>query len=66
MLLKYIYSFLNRQANRGFARLQLCTNEDGNTNNLVLYMVRNLKHKKGGERSAGYGLKEKERSMEVF
>ncbi len=36
------------QANRGFARLRLCTNKDGNTNNLVLYMVRNDTSKKGG------------------
>ncbi len=36
------------QANRGFARSRLCTNEDGNTNNLVLYTVQNDTSKKGG------------------
>jgi hypothetical protein len=40
--------FLPGQADRGFARSQLCTNEDGTTNNLVLYMVRNDTSKKGG------------------
>ncbi len=40
--------FLLWQANRGFARLRLCTNEDGNTNNLVLYKVWNDTSKKGG------------------
>jgi hypothetical protein len=29
------------QADRGFARSRSCTNKDGNTNNLVLYTVRN-------------------------
>jgi hypothetical protein len=37
-----------QQADRGFARLQLCTNKDGNTNDLVLYTVRNDTSKKGG------------------
>ncbi len=37
-----------QQADRGFARSRLCTNEDGNTNNLVLYTVRNDTSKKGG------------------
>jgi hypothetical protein len=41
-------SLLIGQADRGFARLRLCTNEDGNTNNLVLYTVRNDTSKKGG------------------
>ncbi len=36
------------QADRGFARSQLCTKKDGNTNNLVLYTVRNDTSKKGG------------------
>ncbi len=36
------------QADRGFARSRLCTNKDGNTNNLVLYTVRNGTSKKGG------------------
>ncbi len=36
------------QVDRGFARSRLCTNEDGNTNNLVLYTVRNDTSKKGG------------------
>jgi len=36
------------QANRGFARLRLCTDEDGTTNNLVLYMVQNDTSKLGG------------------
>ncbi len=40
--------FLIKQADRGFARSRLCTNEDGNTNNLVLYTVRNDTSKKGG------------------
>ena len=38
------------------------TDEDGTTNNLALYMVRNDTSKKGGA-LRGYGLKEKERSM---
>ncbi len=50
-------SFFDIQADRGFARSRLCTDEDGTTNNVVLYMVRNV-HKKGGGRSAGYGIKE--------
>jgi hypothetical protein len=37
-----------KQANRGFARSRLCTNEDGTSNNFVLYMVRNDTSKKGG------------------
>jgi hypothetical protein len=32
----------------GASPLQLCTNEDGNTNNLVLYTVQNDTPKKGG------------------
>ncbi len=36
------------QADRGFARSRLFTYEDGNTNNLVLYTVRNDTSKKGG------------------
>ena len=36
------------QANRGFARSRLCFNEDGRTNNFVLYTVRNDTSKKGG------------------
>jgi hypothetical protein len=36
-----------KQANRGFARSQLCTDEDGTRNNLVLYTVWNGK-KRGG------------------
>ncbi len=41
-------SFFIGQADRGFARSQLCTNKDGNTNNLVLYTVRNGTSTKGG------------------
>ena len=41
--------FFLRQADRGFARSRLCTDEDGTTNNLVLYMVRNDTSKKGGD-----------------
>ncbi len=41
-------SRLIKQADRDFARSRLCTNEDGNTNNLVLYTVRNDTSKKGG------------------
>ena len=37
-----------KQADRGFARSRLCTDEDGTTNNLVLYMVRNDTSKMGG------------------
>ncbi len=44
------------QADRGFARSRLCTDGDGTTNNLVLYMVRNDTSKKGGD-------KEKERGV---
>ncbi len=43
-----IYLFSQKQANRGFTRSRLCTNKDGNTNNLVLYTVRNGTSKKGG------------------
>ncbi len=43
-----VFSSFDEQANRGFARLQLCTNEDGNTNNLVLYTVRSDTSKKEG------------------
>ncbi len=42
-------SFKTLQADRGFARSRLCTDEDGTTNNLVLYMVRNDTSKKGGD-----------------
>ena len=42
-------SFNTLQADRGFARSQLCTDEDGTTNNLGLYMVRNDTSKKGGD-----------------
>ncbi len=41
--------FWKRQADRGFARSRLCTDGDGTTNNLVLYMVRNDTSKKGGD-----------------
>jgi hypothetical protein len=42
----------------GFATSQLCTDEDGtSTNNLVLYYGTECYIEKGGERSAGYGLK---------
>jgi len=37
------------QADRSFARSRLCTDKDGTTNNLVLYMVRNDTSKKGGD-----------------
>jgi hypothetical protein len=36
------------QADRGFTRSRLCTDEDGTTNNLVFYMVRNDTSKRGG------------------
>ncbi len=39
---------LFKQADRGFARSRLCTDEDGTTNNLLLYMVRNDTSKNGG------------------
>ncbi len=45
---KEVSSF-NQQADRGFARSRLCTDGDGTTNNLVLYMVRNDTSKKGGD-----------------
>jgi hypothetical protein len=45
---KKIDEHLRQQADRGFARLRLCTNKDGNTNNLVLYTVRNDTLKKEG------------------
>ena len=40
-----------QQADRGFARSRLCTDEDGTTNNLVctLHGVRNDTSKKGGD-----------------
>ena len=41
--------FSRVQADRGFARSRLCTDEDGTTNNLVLYMVRNDTSKNGGD-----------------
>jgi len=41
--------YLTEQADRGFARSRLCTDEDGTTNNLVLYMVWNDTSKKGGD-----------------
>ena len=57
------YNIVLLQAGRGFATLRLCTKEDGTTNNnLVLYTME-WYIKKGGERSAGCGLKDKERSM---
>jgi hypothetical protein len=37
-----------KQADRGFARSRLCTDEDGTRNNLVLYTVWNGTSKKGG------------------
>ncbi len=40
--------FVKVQADRGFARSRLCTDEDGTTTNLVIYMVRNDTSKKGG------------------
>ncbi len=47
---KSISILCSRQANRGFARSRLCTDKDGTTNNLVLYiMVRNDTSKKGGD-----------------
>ncbi len=42
-------TFLLWQADRAFPRSRLCTNKDGNTNNLVLYTVRNDTSKKGGD-----------------
>ena len=39
---------LVKQADRGFIRSRLCTDSDGTTNNIVLYMVRNDTSKKGG------------------
>ncbi len=42
------FKILIQQADRGFARSRLCTNDDGNTNNLVLYTVQNDTSKKGG------------------
>ena len=54
---KITFFFFGRQADRGFARSRLCTDEDGTTNNLVLYMV-GMYIKKGVGRSAGYGIKE--------
>ena len=47
--LKPLGYFLGQQANRGFARSRLCTDEDGTTNYLVLYMVRSDTSKKGGD-----------------
>ncbi len=56
--------FLREQADRGFARSRLlCTDEDGTTINLVLYTWYGMIHQKRGGRSAGYGLKEKDRRM---
>ncbi len=52
-------TFLPVQADRGFARLRLCTNKDGNTNNLVLYTVRNGTSKKGGNAPRATDLKRK-------
>jgi len=45
------------------------TDQDGTTNNLVLYIMvpwYRMIHQKGGGRSAGYGLKEKERNRFLF
>ncbi len=46
---RYNQIVLEQQADRGFARSRLCTDGDGTTNNLVLYMVRNDTSKKGGD-----------------
>jgi len=53
--------FLRKQADRGFATLQLHSDEDGiSTNNLVLTLwCRESYIKKRGDRSAGYGLIER-------
>ena len=48
-VLLFILSLYLLQADRGFTRSRLCTDEDGTTNNLVLYMVRNDTSKKGGD-----------------
>jgi hypothetical protein len=48
IVLFYVTLYLRRQADRGFAKPRLCTNEDGTTNNLVLYTVWNGTSKKGG------------------
>ena len=55
LIFKYCFASRNMmlvfdvQADRGFARSRLCTDEDGTTNNLVLYMVQNDTSKKGGD-----------------
>ena len=47
------------QADRGFARSQLCSNEDGTTNNLVLYTVYGMVHQKRGGMLRGLQIKRK-------
>ena len=49
---------ITKQADRGFARLRLCTDEDGTTNNLVLYMVQyGMIHQKRGGTLRGLRIK---------
>jgi hypothetical protein len=45
------------QADRGFARSQLCTDEDDTINNLILYTVYGMIHQKRGEKLSGQRIK---------
>ena len=49
ILSSFCINYYYQQADRGFATSQSCTDEDGTTNNLVLYMLRNDTSKKGGD-----------------
>ena len=59
-------SFNTLQADRGFARSRLCTDEDGTTNNLVLYMVRNDTSKMEGTLRGLRIKREREEYVGVF
>ena len=45
------------QADRGFARSRLCTDEDGTTNYLVLYIWYGMMHQKRGGAIRGLWIK---------
>jgi len=52
-----IVLILTKQADRGFARSRLCTDEDGTNNNLVLYKWYRMIHQKRGGMLRGLRIK---------
>ena len=58
--------FSRVQADRGFARSRLCTDEDGTTNNLVLYWYEMIHQKRGGTLHGLRIKREREECVGVF